>query len=80
MDFRPPHEKALYAFAHTSGPLGVSCSASMSTTLWIALGVAVFLVIVYVLAVRVLYRQSREVDKKIDFTKIKPLKDEEDWD
>jgi len=52
----------------------------MSTTLWIALGVAVFLVIVYVLAVRVLYRQSREVDKKIDFTKIKPLKDEEGWD
>ena len=38
---------------------------------------AVFLVLIYVLGVRVLYRQSREVDKKIDFAKIKPLPDED---
>ena len=49
----------------------------MGTNLWIALGAAVVLVLVYVLGVRVLYRQSREVDKQIDFTKIRPLPDED---
>ena len=49
----------------------------MSTNLWMVLGAAVVLALVYVLGVRVLYRQSREVDEKIDFTKIRPLPDED---
>jgi hypothetical protein len=52
----------------------------MGTHLWIALFVAVVLVLGYVLAMRVLYRQSREVDKQIDFTKIRPLPDEDGKD
>ena len=79
-DFPPLPAKALYADAHTSGPGRVSCNASMSATLWIALGAAAVLALVYVLGVRVLYRQSREVDEKIDFTKIKPLRDEDGKD
>ena len=50
----------------------------MNVSLWIALSVAVILVLGYLLTMRVLYRQSREVDKHIDFTKIRPLKDEKD--
>jgi hypothetical protein len=46
--------------------------------LWIALVVALVVVLGYVLAVRVLYRQSREVDKHIDFTKIRPLQDDQE--
>jgi len=50
----------------------------MNAALWIVSSVAVILALGYLLAVRVLYRQSREVDKHIDFTKIRPLKDEEE--
>ena len=50
----------------------------MNATLWIVVSTAVILVLVYLLALRVLYRQSREVDKHIDFTKIRPLKDEKE--
>ena len=80
MDFPPPSAKALCAFAHTFHCTRVSCGESMSTNLWIALFVAVVLVLGYVLAMRVLYRQSREVDKQIDFTKIRPLPDEDGKD
>lgn len=50
----------------------------MNATLWIVLSAAVILVLGYLFAMRVLYRQSREVDKHIDFTKIRPLKDEQE--
>jgi len=50
----------------------------MNTTLWIVLSAAVILILSYLLAMRVLYQQSREVDKHIDFTKIRPLNDEID--
>ena len=53
---------------------------SMSTNLWIVLFVGAVLALGYVLAVRVLYQQSREVDKHIDFTKIRPLPDEDGKD
>jgi len=49
----------------------------MSANLWIGLVVAVVLALGYVLAMRVLYRQGREVDKQIDFTKIRPWRDED---
>jgi len=50
----------------------------MNAALWIVLSVAAILALGYLLAMRVLYRQSREVDKHVDFTKIRPLKDEEE--
>ena len=49
----------------------------MNATLWIVLAAAVGLVLVYLLAMRVLYRQSKDVDKQIDFTKIRPFKGDE---
>jgi low affinity Fe/Cu permease len=50
----------------------------MTSTLWIALGVAVVVVVGYLLVMRVFYRQGRELDQQIDYTKIKKLKDEDD--
>lgn len=43
----------------------------------IAVGVAVAAVIVYVLVMRVFYREGKELDKKIDYSKIKEWKDED---
>jgi hypothetical protein len=51
----------------------------MSTVLWIALAVAVF-VVGYVVAMRNLHRKSREIDKQIDYSKIRPWKDEGNQD
>jgi len=50
----------------------------MTSTLWIALGAAAILVVGYLLIMRVFYRQSRELDKQIDYGKIKKWKDDED--
>ena len=52
----------------------------MSPALWIALGVAITVVLGYVLCMRVLARQSREIDKQVDFSKIRPWKDDEGRD
>ncbi len=52
----------------------------MSTALWIALGVAITVVVGYVLCVRVLARQSREIDQQVDFSKIRPLRDDDGKD
>ncbi|MDB5922262.1 MAG: hypothetical protein JWN13_1198 [Betaproteobacteria bacterium] len=50
----------------------------MSTTAWIVLGVAVIAVIGYLLVMRVFFRQSRAADKEIDYSKIRPVKDDDD--
>ena len=52
----------------------------MSPSLWLALGVAIAAVVCYVLCMRVLVRKSREIDKQVDYSKIKKLKDDEDKD
>ena len=49
----------------------------MNGSVWIFLAGSVIVVAGYLLAMRVLYRQSREVDRQVDFTKIKPLKDDD---
>jgi hypothetical protein len=49
----------------------------VNTSLWIVLAGAVIVVTGYLLAMRVLYRQSRDIDKQVDFTKIRPLKDDD---
>lgn len=50
----------------------------MSLSLWIALGVAIALVLFYVLCMEVLARKSREIDAQIDYSRIRPWKDDED--
>jgi low affinity Fe/Cu permease len=44
---------------------------------FIALGVALVAVIGYVLVMRIFYRESAELDKTIDYGKMKPWKDED---
>ena len=50
----------------------------MSTTLWIALGVAAVLVLGYVLAMRNLFFKSRDLEKQIDRSKLRKWKDDKD--
>lgn len=49
----------------------------MSTTLWIVLGIMVVVILVYLVTMRVFFRQSRDADKKIDFTKVREWKDDD---
>lgn len=48
----------------------------MSIELWI--GLAVGVVVLYVLVMRVFFRQSRKVDKQTDFSTIRPLKNDDE--
>jgi hypothetical protein len=50
----------------------------MSTTLWIGVAIAVGGVVLYLLVMRVFFRQSRDTDKKIDYSKIREWKDDDD--
>lgn len=43
----------------------------------IALAVALVVVLVYALVMRVFFRDSRELDKKIDYSKMREWKDED---
>jgi len=52
----------------------------MSPSLWIALGVAITVVLCYGVCMRVLVNKSREIDKQIDYSRIRPWKDDEDKD
>jgi low affinity Fe/Cu permease len=45
---------------------------AMTTTVYIVLGVAVLLVLTYIFAIRDLVRQSRALDKKVDYSKLRP--------
>ena len=44
---------------------------------FIAVGVAVVVVIGYLLVMRIFYRDSRELDKTIDYSRMKEWKDED---
>ncbi len=52
----------------------------MSPSLWIALGVTITAVLCYVLFMRVLVHKSREIDKQIDYSRIRPWKGDEGKD
>ena len=52
----------------------------MNPSLWIALGVAITLVLCYVVCMRVLVRRSREIDQQVDYSRIRPWKDDEGKD
>ena len=44
----------------------------------IAVGVALVVVVGYVLVMRIFFRESKELDKKIDYSKMKEWKDEDE--
>jgi low affinity Fe/Cu permease len=49
----------------------------MNNVMVIALGVGVIVVVGYVLVVRVFFKDSKELDKKIDYAKMKEWKDDD---
>ena len=49
----------------------------MSQTAWIFLGIAAAIVVGYFVVMRVFFQESRELDKKIDYSKMKEWKDED---
>jgi len=49
----------------------------MDTTIWIILGATAGAVVLYLLVMRVFYRQSRELDRQVDKSKLKPWVDDE---
>jgi hypothetical protein len=57
---------------------GRAKESAMTTTLWIVLAVSVIAVFTFVVAIRSLIRENREIDKKIDYTKLRPWQDDDD--
>ncbi|MGZ5037147.1 MAG: hypothetical protein ACXWG1_05295 [Usitatibacter sp.] len=49
----------------------------MNQVVMIAVGVAVLVVVGYLLVMRVFFKDSKELDKKIDYSKMKEWKDED---
>ena len=47
-------------------------------THWILLVVAVFAVLGYFVVMRAFFQRSREADNQVDYSKIRPWKDDED--
>lgn len=52
----------------------------MTQTMWIVLAVSVIAVLTFLVAMRTLLRDNREIDKKIDYSKLRPYGDDEDED
>jgi len=50
----------------------------MNNVVFIALGVGLLVVVGYVLVIRVFFKESQELDKKVDLGKMKKWKDDED--
>jgi low affinity Fe/Cu permease len=50
----------------------------MNNVMLIALGVGVIVVVGYVIVVRVFFKDSEALDKKIDYSKMKKVEDDED--
>ena len=49
----------------------------MNQTILIFLAVAALIVTLYVLTVQIFFKESKELDKKIDYSKMKEWKDED---
>ena len=50
----------------------------MNQVVTIAVVVGLLVVVGYLLVMRVFFRESKEIDKKIDWSKVKEWKDDED--
>jgi len=49
----------------------------MNSALWIFLAVAAVVILGYFVTMRVFFKESKELDKKIDYGKMKEWKDED---
>lgn len=49
----------------------------MNTTAWIVMGAAAALMLLYLLVMRVFFRASREIDREIDYGKMRKWTDED---
>jgi hypothetical protein len=56
---------------------GMTRGESMNQTVMVVVAVAVALVVGYLLVMRVFFKDSKELDKKIDYAKMKEWKDED---
>lgn len=52
----------------------------MTPTLWIVTGISVLVITGFIVAMRSLLHENRDIDSKIDFSKVKPWADDEDDD
>lgn len=50
----------------------------MTNTLWIVLGVSVLAIIGFAAVIRSQLRTNREIDKHIDYSKLRPWEDDEE--
>ncbi|HEY3698642.1 MAG TPA: hypothetical protein VGK97_04870 [Spongiibacteraceae bacterium] len=50
----------------------------MTKTLWIVLGISVLAIIGFVLVIRSQLLTNKEIDKNIDYSKLRPLQDDEE--
>ena len=50
----------------------------MSDTVLILIAIGVVIVVGYFIVMRVFFRESKELDRKIDYSKMKEWKDDED--
>jgi hypothetical protein len=46
--------------------------------LWIGLGISVLVVITFIAVMRSILQQNREIDKKIDYSKVRQWQDDDD--
>ncbi|MDB5862831.1 MAG: hypothetical protein JWO70_637 [Betaproteobacteria bacterium] len=49
----------------------------LDTTLWIVLSVVAVVIVIYLVTMRVFFKQSKDADKKIDMSKVREWKDED---
>lgn len=50
----------------------------MTNTILMLLAVSIFAVLTFIVAMRSVLRENREIDKKIDFSKLRPEQDDEE--
>jgi hypothetical protein len=50
----------------------------MTKTIWIVLALSVIAVLTFLVAMRTLLRENREIDKKIDYSKLRPWEDDDE--
>lgn len=52
----------------------------MTKTLWIVFVISGFAIVGFIVAMRSLLRENRDIDKNIDYSKLRPWEDDEDDD
>lgn len=50
----------------------------MTKTIWIVLALSVITVLTFMVAMRTVLRENREIDKKIDYSKLRPWEDDDE--